>query len=346
MHAWGVLEDEQGWAEGRREFVADSRDGVADSRDATADEREVAADSREAELEEWERRLEARAVELGLLVQPDVGQSERGAARVRAEELRSSLQAVRLGVEAERDEASKRRLTDGPPTLLALAFADIAEQLYNAATFEEVLQRIAEAAVSTVVGCSSASVTVKEANGYRTAATTGAAASAADQAQYRAAEGPSLDAFTTALVSAPSFPDERWPLLAAQPADAGVLSAVAYHLPASTQNGTATGAGSLNTYGATPDSFDDAAQQIGFILAAHASLAARAVGERGNLEDLGHQLQEALFARDVIGQAKGILMERMRVSPEDAFDILRRSSQHLNVKLREVARKLTETGQV
>jgi hypothetical protein len=200
--------------------------------------------------------------------------------------------------------------------------------------------------VETVAGCSSASVTVKEDDGYRTAATTDPAASAADQAQYLAEEGPALDAFTTALVSAPSFPDERWPLLAAQPADAGIQSAVAYRLPPSTQDGTRTGGGSLNTYGATPDSFDESAQQIGFILAAHASLAARAVGERGTLEDLGRQLKDALFARDVIGQAKGILMERLRITPEDAFDILRRSSQHLNVKLREVARKLAETGQV
>lgn len=339
-------DDEQGWTADRRAFVADWRDGSADSRDVDADTRDEAADSREAELDEWERRLEARAAELGLIVEANPDQIERGTARLRAGELRSSLQAARRGVAAERDEASQRRLTNGSPTLLALAFADIAEQLYNAATFDEVLQRIAEAAVSTVTGCSSASVTVKEDDGYRTAATTGPAASAADEAQYRAEEGPALDAFTTALVSAPSFPDERWPLLAAQPADAGIQSAVAYRLPASTQDGVPTGGGSLNTYGATPDSFDEAAQQIGFILAAHASLAARAVGERGNLEDLGRQLQEALFARDVIGQAKGILMERLRVTPEDAFDILRRSSQSLNVKLREVARKLTETGQV
>src|SRR5215213_8983741 len=42
---------------------------------------------------------------------------------------------------------------------------------------------------------------------------------------------------------------------------------------------------------------------------------------------------------DVIGQAKGILMERLKITPEDAFDLLRRSSQHLNI-MREVARGL------
>lgn len=48
----------------------------------------------------------------------------------------------------------------------------------------------------------------------------------------------------------------------------------------------------------------------------------------------------------MIGQAKGILMERLKATPDEAFEILRRSSQRLNIKLREVARTLTETGAV
>ncbi|MGB3954190.1 MAG: ANTAR domain-containing protein [Brooklawnia sp.] len=53
-----------------------------------------------------------------------------------------------------------------------------------------------------------------------------------------------------------------------------------------------------------------------------------------------------MSARDVIGQAKGILMERMKIPPDRAFDVLRSSSQHLNLKLREVARRLAETGEL
>ena len=52
------------------------------------------------------------------------------------------------------------------------------------------------------------------------------------------------------------------------------------------------------------------------------------------------QLEKALESRDVIGQAKGILMERERVSGDEAFEMLRSSSQHLNVKLRDVAAML------
>jgi AmiR/NasT family two-component response regulator len=45
-------------------------------------------------------------------------------------------------------------------------------------------------------------------------------------------------------------------------------------------------------------------------------------------------------SRDVIGQAKGILMERRGLSADQAFDTLRRTSQELNVKLRDLATTL------
>jgi AmiR/NasT family two-component response regulator len=73
-------------------------------------------------------------------------------------------------------------------------------------------------------------------------------------------------------------------------------------------------------------------------------VAARAVDERSTLRNLSRDLQQALLSRDVIGQAKGILMDRLKVTPEDAFDLLRRSSQELNIKLRDVARALTDTA--
>jgi ANTAR domain len=56
------------------------------------------------------------------------------------------------------------------------------------------------------------------------------------------------------------------------------------------------------------------------------------------------QLRTALDSRDVIGQAKGILMERYRLTPDGAFALLARASQDTNVKLREVAAELCRTG--
>jgi AmiR/NasT family two-component response regulator len=52
-------------------------------------------------------------------------------------------------------------------------------------------------------------------------------------------------------------------------------------------------------------------------------------------------LYRALDSRDAIGQAKGILMARRGISADEAFDLLRRTSQDVNVKLREVAETVT-----
>ena len=191
-----------------------------------------------------------------------------------------------------------------------------------------------------------ASVTLHERSGYRTAASTDPAATAVDQAQYQSHEGPCLDAVDAAIVYAESFPDERWPTLASRPTESGVQSALSYRLAAASSGIADSGDGSLNSYGVIPSAFNDTAQEIGLILAAHASVAARAVDERSTLRSLGRDLQQALLSRDVIGQAKGILMERLNITPEDAFDLLRRSSQHLNLKLRDVARGLAETGEL
>ena len=51
-------------------------------------------------------------------------------------------------------------------------------------------------------------------------------------------------------------------------------------------------------------------------------------------------LQDALESRDVIGQAKGILMAREGLDADEAFDVLRRASQRTNRKLRDVASDL------
>lgn len=345
------------WTREKRDFVADDReqtadrrDVVADARDAIADALESAADARESVLDEWERQLAMRAAALGLSFIPPHGASawqEDEGPRASAREARGAASRRRDQEKGERDAANRRRSEGSRPTLLAVAFAEIAEQLYEAETYEEVLTRIADAAVTTISGGQLASVTLREAGRYRTAGATDEHASAVDQAQYDVNEGPSLDALSAPLVDAPSFPDGRWSRLGAQPVEHGVESSVSYRLGAPGGDGEEEEVlGSLNVYALSPGAFDQTALEIGSILAAHASLAARAVGERTSLDALGHHLERALLSRDVIGQAKGILMERLRITPEDAFDVLRQSSQRLNVKLREIAQRLTDTGEV
>lgn len=55
-------------------------------------------------------------------------------------------------------------------------------------------------------------------------------------------------------------------------------------------------------------------------------------------------LERAVESHRLVGQAMGILIERHRIVSEEAFDILRRTSQDNNVKLREVAQRVIESG--
>jgi hypothetical protein len=355
-------QDERAWAAEKRDFVAARRDEIAAgrdtdaaARDATADEREDLADNRDAELDEHERRIEERAAEEGI----PLGHSAEEQARRAAQRAAAAAQRQLAGEErdqrrGERDTAGEAREAAAklwqasiPATGLALAFAEIARYLYQADNFEDLLTRIAETAVSVVSDCDMASITVRDgAETFRTLASTHPVALAVDKTQYEAREGPCLDAVETAIVHAPSFPDPRWPTLAGRPADSGVEAIVSYRLAASGRIAEGSVAGSLNAYAGTPQAFGDEAQEIGLILAAHASVGIQAVREREAFEQLGRNLHEALSSRDVIGQAKGILMERLRITPEDAFDTLRRASQQLNIKLREIAERLTETGEL
>jgi hypothetical protein len=334
-------EEKRGWAADKRGFVADWRDEVADGRDRLADERE-------ADLDKWERQLDARSAEHGVFAQgsgafAQTAEADAGLSRARQD--RNDTRAERSIAAADRDESTNRRQADAPPTRLAIVFAEIAEQLYDADSFDDVLSRIAEAAVLTIAGCRMASVTRLEGSEYRTTVSTDPAATAVDQTQYEVGEGPCLDAVDASMMYARSFPDARWPTLASRPTESGAQSALSYHLAATSSGIADSRGGSLNLYGVIPHAFNDTAQEVGLILAVLASVAARAVDERSTRQRLGRDLQQALLSRDVIGQAKGILMERLKITPEDAFDLLRRSSQHLNVKLRDVARGLTETGE-
>jgi AmiR/NasT family two-component response regulator len=82
--------------------------------------------------------------------------------------------------------------------------------------------------------------------------------------------------------------------------------------------------------------------EVAVVLAAHLATALtvqlRAEADRRHALNL----REALASRDVIGQAKGMLMERHGMSADDAFVLLSEASQRLNIKLRDLARQVTE----
>jgi hypothetical protein len=89
----------------------------------------------------------------------------------------------------------------------------------------------------------------------------------------------------------------------------------------------------LTAYSRDPHAFDETAARLGRLFTAHVSLALNSVTVR-------EQLTEAMQTRDLIGQATGILMERLNIDAAAAFESLVRASQRENVKLRDLARRI------
>ncbi|MFE2508765.1 ANTAR domain-containing protein [Streptomyces naganishii] len=112
----------------------------------------------------------------------------------------------------------------------------------------------------------------------------------------------------------------------------GLRSALALRLRADRRRLTV-----LTAYAGKPHVFDEAATRVGRLFTAHVSLALESATVR-------EQLTEAMRTRDLIGQATGILMERMNIDAAESFDSLVRASQRENVKLRDLARRIVDAN--
>jgi GAF domain-containing protein len=95
--------------------------------------------------------------------------------------------------------------------------------------------------------------------------------------------------------------------------------------------------GTLSFYGDRPDAFRDGAEPIARLLATLSAVALADTFQRSRIE-------RALRNRDLIGQAKGILMTRHGLQADAAFEMLRAHSQRTNSKLVAVAERVVETG--
>ena len=129
--------------------------------------------------------------------------------------------------------------------------------------------------------------------------------------------------------------EDRWPEFSQRAADAtGVRSVLSLRLFAEQDT-----MGALNLYSKDPDAFDKEAQAIAAVFAAHAAVAMSSSRRESNLE-------RALESRDLIGQAKGILIAHRQMTADEAFETLRTASRNLNLKLRDVADHVVYTGEV
>lgn len=128
--------------------------------------------------------------------------------------------------------------------------------------------------------------------------------------------------------------DLRWPEFSAAAARLKVRSMLCVPLWIDER-----GLGALSLYADQAAAFSDLHERVTILLATFAALAL-ADAQRAD------QMHDALSNRDVIGQAKGILMQRHGIAADAAFAVLSRVSQAQNMKLAEIARRFVETGQL
>jgi putative methionine-R-sulfoxide reductase with GAF domain len=219
--------------------------------------------------------------------------------------------------------------------------AETARTLFLAPNVDDTLQRVVDLAVATIEGCDFAGVFLRERATITTRAHTDPIVAEVDAIQCRTGEGPCLQAVAegTTIYADDLADDARWPKFAPEATARGLRSVFALCLSA---DGTV---GALNLYARYPGAFGVVDRAKGLILASLAGLAIASARAHEDEERRAGNFQAALATREVIGQAQGILMERERISADEAFVILRRASQHLNRKLREVAQDLVDTGE-
>jgi ANTAR domain len=220
-----------------------------------------------------------------------------------------------------------------------LRIAEIVQELYGRDDVDSdtVIAELAEHAALEIPEAQYAGVTVTR-NGRQidTPAATHKWPILLDEVQQRHRQGPCLSAaWEEKTIHVRDLEtDERFPLYARDAlTETPIRSVMSFQMWIAGET-----MGALNVFAETPNVFDENAKAVGLVFAAHSSVA-------WNAARRDEQFKKALASRDVIGQAKGMLMERYGVNAIQAFDLLRKLSQDSNTPLIQIAADLVEKQQ-
>lgn len=239
------------------------------------------------------------------------------------------------------DDSSGTPARDPAPspdlTGLAEQLGGLARSMQGQGDIDALLDDIVAAAVALIPGVDEGSISVVI--GRRTITSrnpSGELPRLVDALQSETGEGPCLDAvYEQRTVQVPDMAsEERWPHFAHRAAAVGAASMLSFQLYVEGDN-----LGALNLYARRPFAFDEESEHVGLLFATHAAVALVGAQQRDDLT-------VGIGTRDLIGQAKGILMERYRIDSQQAFLLLSRVSQRSQTKLRTVAEQLCLTGEL
>jgi ANTAR domain len=362
--ARALEDDELEWARERRDFVAVEREVLADGREAQAEARDERAREREEEADERDRaqrRREELAVQqrggravvaLGLDKPTERARRELGALREAGQRQRAAAAEGRRRAADARAEAGRSRLATGSGRdpygeHLVSQFTALTRELFVSSDLFAVAERVAGLSLECIPGVVASGVTFFAGVRPMAQIATDDIAQQLDAYQIAGESGPIATSLETGEpVTVGDLPaDTRWPSLGAMAAELGVAGVAACGLTVR-RGAEWQHLGAFTVYAESPGAFDGDVGDAVSLFAAHLTVIAALDRDRHDLSRREAALHRALGSRDVIGQAKGILMERRRIPAGEAFDMLRRASQQLNIRLEQVATRLAETGEL
>ena len=212
-------------------------------------------------------------------------------------------------------------------------------------SMESLLQTVADLAKSAMPGNPEASVTLIVKDRPTTVASTGQLAIDLDETQYERGQGPCLHAARSGeLTEIPDTrTDERWPEYTPRAARHGNLSSLSVPLLIDEDERVS---GALNLYAREANAFDEGSRSAAVAFGPYAAVAAGNMHAYQSARDMADNLQAALESRAVIDQAKGVLMERHKLTADQAFQLLAQASMNANRKVRDIADHLVSTGEL
>jgi GAF domain-containing protein len=234
---------------------------------------------------------------------------------------------------------------DEQPANAAEALEHLGRLSLRELSMEDLLQTVADLAETVMPGNPEASVTLLVEDRPATVATTGRMALALDESQYDRGHGPCLHAARTGerIEITDTRTETRWRDYVQQAVEHGNLSSLSIPL-AIDEDEHVTGA--LNIYARQADAFDEDSRATATRFGPYAAVAAGNLYVYRSARRTADDLQAALESRAAIDQAKGVLMERYKVSPDQAFQLLTRASMSANRKVQDIAEHLVHTGEL
>src|SRR3954470_11540266 len=188
-------------------------------------------------------------------------------------------------------------------------------------SMDSLLQSVADVTKTVMPGNPETSVLLLIKGRPSTVVHTGQLAVDLDETQYERGHGPCLNAARTGELTeiADTRTDRRWRDYSRPAAEAGNFSSLSVPLLIDEAEQVS---GALNLYAREPHAFDEDSRSAAQAFAPYAAVATGNMYAYQNARDMADNLQTALESRAVIDQAKGILIERHKLTPDQAFQLL------------------------